>query len=166
MAAMVNVLLKLGEEEELVDVVLRRAARELVCLKGVEMEDLVFAFEEVRPHGRIFHDHLLRHASQVVAKVLDEAKQSAHGRSPDRKRGDRRQPERKGGPRRIRWRDFDIDADGRLSDAEIRELCQAIDDHPEYTLFRCEGERNPQTHPSFSARIRLLASRTSFIPER
>ena len=165
-APMVNVLLKMGEEEELVEAVLTRAARELAHVKGVEQEDLVSAFEDVRPHGRIFHDNLLRHASQVVAKVLEGVNPSARDRSMNRKADAALKRDMNASQYRVKWRAFDDNGDSRLSDAEIRELCQALRDHPERTLFRCEGERNPATHPSYSARVLILDAQGCFTLER
>lgn len=131
-------------------------------MKGVEQEDMVSAFEDVRPHGRIFHDNLLRHASQVVAKVLEGFKPSALDRSVNRKVDAALRRDKKASQHRVKWRAFDDDGDSRLSDDEIRELCQALRDHPERTLFRCEGERNPATHPSYSARVLLLDAQGCF----
>lgn len=159
--AMVNVLLKSGEEEELVETVLARAAGELRHVKGLELEDLVIAFEDVRPAGRIFHDNLLRHASQVVRKLLEETKPRQAGRD----HGVNQELEtlvkhrRQMGGSRIRWREFDGDGDSRLAAEEIARLREALRSQPERTLFRCESERNPTSHPTYRARILLLSDR-------
>lgn len=165
---MVNVLLKSGEEEELVETVLARAARELRHVKGLELEDLVIAFEDVRPVGRIFHNNLLHHASQVVQKLLEEAKP----RQAARENNVNQELEalvkyRKGtGGSRIRWRDFDGDGDGCLGDSEIAELCAVLRSQPERTLFRCETERNPTSHPTSRARILVLSEQWSAAPKQ
>jgi hypothetical protein len=158
--AMVNVLLKIGEEEELVEVVLTRAARKLRHVTGVETEDLAAAFEAVRPYGRIFHDNLLRHASQVVTKTAEDAKPSRFKRRRKEALNAELQAvldyRKKTPRRRTRWRDFDVNGDGRLSDGEIGKLCQALREHPERTLFRCESELTPTTHPACRTRILFL----------
>lgn len=158
--ATVNMLLKIAEEDELTEVVLARAARELSDVRYVNLRDLVLAFEEVRPYGRIFHDNLFRHAGQVVAQAAgDLAAKTVDARSkgkPDTSFARFPAERRKARQQRIRWRSFDRDGDGRLTDREIAELCAVLREHPERALFLCESERNPTTHPSFRDRILLL----------
>jgi hypothetical protein len=154
-----NVLLKTGEEEDLVETVLTRAASELRGVHGLELDDLVMAFEEVRPVGRIFHDNLFRHASEVVRKLQEERKRR-HGRKVD---GGNPELEafvkyrKQAGGERIRWRVLDKDGDGRLADDEMAELVASLRRQPERVLFRCEGEMNPTSHPAYRERILALA---------
>jgi Zn-dependent protease with chaperone function len=158
--AVVNMLLKVGEEAELTEAVLARAAQELRYVQGADVEELTYAFDDVRPYGRIFHDNLFRHASQVVAEAvgdLKEIKGSDVKEEPNisfmRFLTERRQARQK----RIRWRRFDRDGDGRLTEGEIAELCTALREHPDRALFLCDRERNPTTHPSVRDRIVLVA---------
>ena len=156
---MVNVLLKTGEEEELVETVLTRAAKELRGVDGLDLDDLVMAFEEVRPVGRIFHDNLFRHASEVVRKLLKEAKPRKTGRKSgeNQERAALVRRHREAGGSRIRWRVFDGDGDSHLFDGEIAKLCEVLRSQPECMLFRCESERRPTSHPTYRARILLLS---------
>jgi Zn-dependent protease with chaperone function len=157
---MINAMLKLGEEEELTEVVLVWAAREFLDAPGLEVEDLALAFSEVRPYGRIFHENLFRHAGEIVRYVEET-------RTPRRVPGKRGRPaneelaafvrqRRLGKPRRIRWRKFDRDGDGKLTIGEIAELCDALAHHPDHVLVTSESERRPTSHPPFRDRVLLI----------
>jgi len=156
--AMVNMLLKLGEEEELTEAVVARTARELLHVKGVEMEDLTSAFLDVRPYGRIFHDNLFHHAAQVVAKVTGDFKPTvARVRTtPNAELKEFLVHRRQARSRRIRWRSFDGDGDGKLTASEIDRLCDAVRHYDSRALFLCETERSPTSHPTFRDRILML----------
>lgn len=159
--AVINVLLKTGEEEELVAIVLARTAKELMHVPDIEMEDLLLAFEEVRPHGRIFHHNLFRHASGMVKAITADMRLK-----PEKIRRKNRVNEElnaylkqraKTRFQRIRWREFDTNDKGQLSEEEIARLCAALRDKPHAALFLAESENSPTTHPTYRNRILFLA---------
>jgi Zn-dependent protease with chaperone function len=162
MKAMINVLLKTGEEEELTGVVLARAAKKLLYLPDIETEDLLFAFEKVRPHGRIFHDNLFRHAGALVRSVVDELKldpATLERRNRANKELSAYLKERTGRRyKRIRWRELDADGNSQLSQAEIARLCDRLRGNPDAILFLSESEKNPTTHPACRSRILTLST--------
>ncbi|RPI77010.1 MAG: hypothetical protein EHM45_10810 [Desulfobacteraceae bacterium] len=155
--AIINTLLKMGEEAELSEVVLARAARQLLYEKDIEAEDLYDVFEKARPYGRIFHDNLFKHASEIVKEIQDDL-------NPNYKKGKKpngilnefltQRPSKQ--KKRIRWRRFDKNKNGRLDGVEIAELYDFLKQNPENPLFLSEQERNPTTHPSFRDRILML----------
>ena len=157
---LINALLKLGEEEELTEVVLVWAAREFLDAPDVDVDDLTLAFSEVRPYGRIFHENLFRHAGEIVKHV-----EETH--APRHVSGDQHGPaneilasfvrqRRLRKPRRIRWRKFDHDDDGKLSTKEISELCDVLACNPDHVLVTSESEQSPTSHPAFRDRVLLL----------
>ncbi len=151
--AVIHLLLKLGEECELEEIVVARAARQLLHVQLLDVEDLVGVLHDVRPHGRIFHRNLFRHAAAIVREVesvcgelLDE--ECANPDFAAFLRSHRRRP-----VRRIRWRSFDAKGDGRLSREEIDDLVAAVTRSPDALLFACESELEPTTHPRTRDRI-------------
>jgi hypothetical protein len=58
--------------------------------------------------------------------------------------------------RRIRWRSFDRDGDGRLTAEDIDQLCAALRTHPDRVLVSSASEAEPTTHPRTRDRIFLL----------
>ena len=141
---------------------LARAAKELVHVSSVEMEDLVFTFDKVRPHGRIFHGNLFQHASEVVKDIVKNMKLKPE----ELRRKDRVSEEldsfleerRKLRRQRIRWRRFDSDGDSRLSEEEGTHLCAELQENPDKLLFFCTSEVAPTTHPPYRERILALKS--------
>jgi len=156
----INALLKGGEEEELTEAVLVWAARELRDKPDVDHDLLGMVFADVRPYGRIFHENLIRHADAVVKEVarllrLDKKRPKAGYRNHELEQlvENRRAHLR----RRIRWRRFDRNGDGRLQPGEIAELCRELRSHPDHVLVLSEHERQPAMHPPFRERVLLLA---------
>jgi Zn-dependent protease with chaperone function len=159
-APVINALLKMGEEDELTEVVLVWAAKELVDFPGITDEELMLAFSETRPFGRIFHENLVRHAGEVVKKVREYVK-APSGKKKRTRRVNRQlqafiEARRRRLRRRIRWRQFDQDGDGSLTAGEIAELCRALRDHPDHALVRSRWEDEPTTHPPCRQRVFLL----------
>lgn len=159
-APLINALLKLGEEEELAEVVLVWAARDFLDAPDVDVEDLALAFSEVRPYGRIFHENLFRHADEIVRYVEETF-------TPRRLPGDRDRPANEGlaafvrqrrsrKQRRVRWRTFDHDGDGKLSIEEISKLCETLARHTDHALVTSQNEQEPSSHPPFRDRVLLL----------
>ncbi len=159
-APLINALLKLGEEEELTEVVLVWAARDFLDANNVQMEDLSLAFSQVRPYGRIFHENLFRHADEIVKYVEENF-------APRRKSNDGDQPaneelatlvqqRRQRKLQRVRWRRFDHDGDGRLDVEEIGELCRALTKDANHVLVTSEHEQEPTSHPPFRERVLLI----------
>lgn len=164
--AVINGLLKMGEDAELTEVVLERAASRLVWSTAVDMGDLIRAFEESRPYGRIFQANLFRHADEVYQRLRMKAEAQRITRREARKKKPRNpgfqllkdiRNKEKGA--RIRWRRFDSNEDGRLSRDEIGALLRELRRGDGRILFRNWSELNPTTHPSIRDRILLLAER-------
>jgi hypothetical protein len=159
-APMINALLKVGEDEELTEVVLAWVAHAMIYEKHMTWEDLTLAFTDARPYGRIFHENLFRHAAEVSKILLADQK------SPTAKNHKRRQenPElkefvqrrRMRQPRRIRWRRFDGNGDGSLTGEEIARLCEVLEAHPDCVLVTSQAEFEPTTHPRYRDRILVL----------
>lgn len=141
--ATANMLLKLAEEQELVEAVQARVARRLRRTPHVLPEDIEEACAAVRPYGRIFHENLFRHAAETTARLMADL--------PQRKDTPARRPEpapqnpdlaahlatRRALPRRrVRWRRFDTDGDGRLNADELDRLCAFLHAHPDHLLCR------------------------------
>jgi len=159
-AAMINALLKIGEDDELTETLMARVATRLRRVKYVFLEDIAWACRETRPYGRIFHRNLFRHASAAVAKLVEQdglpEDQEREGSALNgelrrflaRRRCDRRP--------RVRWRALDDDGDGSLEPGEIARLCQALRERPGHVLVASEGERFGETHPSFRSRVLVL----------
>ena len=154
-AAIANALLKMGEEAELTEVALARAAQELIHVPWIDMDNLHLAFLEVRPHGRIFHHNLFRHAKELVATLPEDCRRTATERQQARNkdldaflkaRRARHKP-------RVRWRTFDADGDGVLNPSELSSLCQELESHPEHALVLTDGDPARTTHPSYRERI-------------
>ena len=129
--AMINALLKVAEDEELSEVVLVWVARDMLHSPHLELDDLVLALADARPYGRIFHENLFRHASEV-SRILRADQKSANSakRRKDRKENhelkefvEKRQRRQ---ARRIRWRRFDGDGGGVLTAEEVTRLCEAL----------------------------------------
>jgi len=159
-AAVINALLKIGEDGELTETLIARIATRLRRVKHVFPEDIAWAYRETRPYGRIFHRNLFRHASEAVAKLEEQdaipENQEREGTTLNgelrRFLASRRCHRRP----RIRWRAFDDDGDGSLDLGEIARLCQALREHPSYVLVSSEGERFGETHASFRSRVLVL----------
>lgn len=156
----INALLKLGEEQELTEIVHVRVARSLLKTGWDDFEDLDVAFNEVRPYGRIFHDNLFKHAAEVTKEILGEEEvrfdiptkevyQNSEAGQFLAQRKKQRRP-------RIRWRRFDGDGDGVLSPQEIVSLCQALQEHPDHALVTSMDEYRTTTHPPFRHRVLVL----------
>jgi len=159
-ASLINALLKLGEEEELTEVVLVWAARDFLDAPGIDVDELALAFSKVRPYGRIFHENLFRHADEIVKYVEENF-------GPRRVSGDREGPaneelaevvrqRRSRKQRRVRWRRFDHDGDGRLSAEEIAKLCETLTHDTDHVLVTSENEQEPSSHPPFRDRVLLI----------
>jgi len=157
--AMSNMLLKIGEDAELTEVIIARSARRLVHVKGLDPIDLAEALEAVRPYGRLFHEKLFRHSSEIVTHMLRECKLKAKPVTinPELEDFARQRSSRR---RRIRWRLFDRNNDGRLDEVELSKLCQTLREHPDRTLFCSAEELNPTTHPSCRNRVLWLSERS------
>jgi Zn-dependent protease with chaperone function len=157
-----NVILKIGEEAELTEAVLALAARRSIGIPALESDDLLLAFEETRPHGRIFHDNLFRHASEVM-KCINQGTSESPGARPRRKRKNNSEFEKflaerkKRRAKRIRWRVFDRNNSGSLSVLELAQLARSLRAHPNHCLVVAEGETHLTTHPSHRERILVLA---------
>ncbi|MBI2265797.1 MAG: hypothetical protein HYU64_11570 [Armatimonadetes bacterium] len=158
--AVANALLKMGEEEELVETVLARAAKKLLYFRDVEMEELGSAFEEVRPFGRIFHENLFQHSARITEEIVNilqpSPKEPGANRKENEELRDLLENRRKGRRKRIKWRQFDSNGDGRLSESEVQCLCEALGNQPDRALFLSECEGNPKTHPGYRSRILFL----------
>jgi Zn-dependent protease with chaperone function len=161
-AATASMLLKLGEEQELEEAIQARVAQRLRQVPKVMPEDIETACAAVRPYGRIFHDNLFRHAAETAARVAADLKLkpgAAAGkplRTPRNRELAAHLAARRALPRRrVRWRRFDSDGDGRLADAELNRLCAFLRAHPDLALFRAAAEAAPTSHPP--VRERLLA---------
>jgi Zn-dependent protease with chaperone function len=159
-AAMINALLKIAEDSELTEVVLVWAARELIYEKDIDVDDLILAFAESRPYGRIFHENLIRHAAEVVKRLREGAKSRPGGKAKRRQENPELkalvEKRRSRDFRRIRWRRFDRDNDGVLTAAEIACLCNALRSRPDDVLVTSIEEAEPTTHPPCRDRILLL----------
>jgi Zn-dependent protease with chaperone function len=163
---LINALLKTGEDGELTEAVLVWAARDLLYRQDLDLNDLVHAFLDARPHGRIFHDNLIRHANELTKLLTDQSERQAKRASRRKKRpniefeefiNERRAREVK----RIRWRRFDADRDGVLQSSEVLELCKHLNAEPDKVLFNCQGELAPTSHPSFRDRILTIYDATT-----
>jgi hypothetical protein len=157
---LINALLKLGEEEELTEVMLVWAARDFLDVPDIQVEDLALAFSKVRPYGRIFHESLFRHADEIV-KYVEETL------APRRVSSDKSQPaneelaalvqrRRSRKQRRVRWRRFDHDGDGRLGVEEVSELCETLIQDTDHVLVTSEHEQEPTSHPPYRDRVLLI----------
>jgi Zn-dependent protease with chaperone function len=159
-APMINALLKIAEDDELTEVVLVWAARDLIYEKGLDTDDLILAFADARPYGRIFHENLIRHAAEVTKRLRASTKSRSSGKAKRRKENPELkafvQKRRSRDFRRIRWRRFDADNDGVLTAAEIGRLCQALQARPDHVLVTSNDEAEPTTHPPCRDRILLL----------
>ena len=159
-APMINALLKIAEDDELTEVVLVWAARDLICENNLDVDDLILAFAEARPYGRIFHENLIRHAAEVTKRLREDTKPGSSGKAKRRKENPALkafvEKRRLRDFRRIRWRRFDVDNDGVLTAAEIACLCQALQARPDHVLVTSGEEAEPTSHPPCRERILLL----------
>jgi Zn-dependent protease with chaperone function len=160
-APIANVVLKTGEEAELTEAVLARVSARLPQKSTTDWDDLAVAFEQTRPHGRLFHENLFRHAREVYDEVLPEKlrrKTKPLGKNRDSKEFQQYIDERRSRMRRrIRWRTFDSDGDGTLSSEELLKLGSILRARPMLNLVVSEDEAHPTTHPSHRQRLLLLA---------
>jgi hypothetical protein len=158
----INALLKLGEERELEEIVLARAAKQLLYDNWpYELEDLIETFEKVRPHGRIFHENLFKHAAEVVKSCRSEGACTGRGKIPNKELQEFLEERQKASTGyRIRWRQYDCDGKGRLNSDEIDVLYKHLKANKDHLLVLCRDEKSPETHPSFRDRILLLATGT------
>ncbi len=152
----INALLKMGEESELTDAVISLSAKRLLKQDGLDLEDIYYAFEDVRPYGRIFHNNLFKHASEVV-NILNPDKEISNSKEAKNEifmsylktRKEKR-------TYRIRWRSFDEQKKGFLSRKEIDELCNKLVCFPNNALVISEEEFFPTTHPKYRDRILFI----------
>jgi Zn-dependent protease with chaperone function len=154
---MINALLKLAEDDELSEVVLVWAAREMIHDNDVALDDLVLALADARPYGRIFHEDLIHHAAEI-SRIL-----GAQRKRPRKTGGKENQElkefvEKRRGQRvrRIRWRRFDGDGDGVLTAEEVVQLCETLVTRPDHVLVTSRDEIEPTSHPRCRDRILLL----------
>ena len=156
---MINALLKVAEDDELSEVVLVWAAREMMYDNDVALDDLALALADARPYGRIFHENLFRHAAEVSRILRSRQRPSGKKRksrteNPELKAFVEKRRMRQA--RRIRWRRFDGDGDGVLTAEEVTQLCEALVAHPDEVLVTSQDESEPKTHPRYRDRILLL----------
>ena len=155
-APIANALLKIGEEEELVEAVIALSARRLMGCDYLELSDMYCAFNEVRPYGRIFHDNLFKHAAEVVKKIREDFHDCRSTTPANAELRDYLLKRKELGKCRIRWRLFDRHRKGFLSQDELTELCEEMTRSPDKILVVSEDELSPTTHPGFQARIMAI----------
>lgn len=156
-----NLLLKSGEECELIEAVLALAARQLLYVRWLDVDDLALAFQEVRPEGRIFHESLFRHSVALVEWLTAETGIKLPSNAAKRRKNADLAAflafRRKRNRCRIRWRRYDADGDGALSLRELNSLVEALRQRPDDALVVAEQESQPTSHPSFRDRLMTLA---------
>ena len=155
-AHIINALLKMGEEEELTDAVISLSAKRLTNCESLELIDLYYAFEEVRPYGRIFHDNLFKHVAAVVSHVSEENSEGKTSSGVNNEFLVYLENRRQMRKNRVRWRSFDKQKKGYLSSEEIKELCCELTNFPNKILVMSENEFYPTTHPKFRDRIMVV----------
>jgi Zn-dependent protease with chaperone function len=151
-----NALLKLGEEDELTDAVISLSAKRLLSCDHLLLEDIYYAFEAVRPYGRIFHSNLFKHVSEVVTLLVPEndTDNSSDAQNKDFLAHLKARKEIKSS--RVRWRSFDEPKKGFLSSNEIEKLCTELSSFPDRALVISEDEFSPTTHPKYRDRILFI----------
>lgn len=152
----VNVLLKMSEEAELTEAVIALSAKRLIHYEDIDLGDVYFYFDDVRPEGRIYHDNLFQHSMQIVREIKRD-EESIYNRDYINEElaeflESRKQHKRE----RIRWRNYDANGKGWLNKNEIHALCSDLKNNPNVIICYALSDFHSDTHPSVKDRMLVL----------